>query len=104
MTGKLRVSPEKLISKSNEFAQSDAAVQSLTRQMLDIVGELGPSYAGEAASTYFSKLNGLQGDMEKVHKMIHQHTTELTAMARAYQQAGQDSLLRASSLKVNEII
>ena len=104
MTGKLRVTPEKLISKSNEFKQCDTTVQNLTREMLDIVNQLNPTYAGEAATGYYNKLKGLQGDMTKLHKMISEHTDDLNEMAKTYQQAERDNVQRASALKVNEIV
>lgn len=104
MTGNLRVTPEKMISVSTQFGQSDATVNSLTTQMMDIVSQLSSTWAGEAATTYYNKLKGLQGDMQKLHKMIQEHTTDLNDMAKTYQQAEKDNVQTASALKTNEIV
>ena len=103
MTGILRVTPEKLIAKSTQFAESDNKVNNLTNQMLDIVGQLNSTWAGEAASAYYTKLRGLQGDMQKLHRMIQEHSTDLNEMATTYKTAEDANLQTANALKTNEI-
>lgn len=104
MTGNLRVTPEKLISASSQFQQCDNTVNSLTQNMMDIVGQLNSTWAGEAATEYYNKLKGLQGDVQKLHNMIQEHTTDLQDMARTYQEAEKSNLQTASALKTNEIV
>lgn len=104
MTGNLRVTPEKLISMSQQFQTSDNNVNNLTRNMMDIVSQLNSTWAGDAATGYYTKLKGLQGDMDKLHKMIQEHTTDLQEMARTYQAAEQANVQTASALKTNEIV
>ena len=104
MTGNLRVTPEKMISVSGQFQQSDNTVNNLTKSMLDIVGQLSSTWAGEAATGYYSKLKGLDGDMQKLHKMIQEHTTDLQDMAKTYQEAEKANLQTANALKTNEIV
>ena len=104
MTGNLRVTPEKLISASTQFSQSDSTVNNLTTQMMGIVDQLNSTWAGEAASGFYAKLKGLQGDMQKLHKMIQEHTTDLNDMAKTYQQAEKENVQTASALKTNEIV
>lgn len=104
MTGNLRVTPEKMISMSTQFGQSDNTVNNLTSQMMDIVNQLNTTWAGEAATGFYNKLKGLQGDMQKLHKMIQEHTTDLNDMAKTYQQAEKDNVQTASALKTNEIV
>lgn len=104
MTGNLRVTPEKMISMSSQFAQSDSTVSGLTAQMMDIVNQLNSTWAGEAATGFYNKLKGLQGDMDKLHKMIQEHTTDLNDMAKAYQQAEKENVQTASALKTSEIV
>ena len=103
MEANLRVTPEKLKNKSQEFNASDRQVQSLTQQMLDIVGQLNGTWAGEAASAYYTKLKGMNNDMQKLHRMINEHTTDLSEIATTYQQSEQRAVQAASSLKVNTI-
>ena len=104
MTGNLRVTPEKLISTSTQFGQSDSKVNTLTQNMMDIANQLSSTWAGEAATGYYSKLKGLQADMQKLHKMIQEHTTDLQDMAKAYQEAEKANVQTASGLKINEIV
>lgn len=104
MTGNLRVTPEKLISASGQFQQSDSTVNNLTQNMMDIVNQLNSTWAGEAATEYYSKLKGLEPDMQKLHNMIQRHTTDLQEMAKTYQEAEKANLQTASALKTNEIV
>lgn len=104
MTGSLRTTPEKLISTSSQFQQCDSTVNSLTQNMMDIVGQLSSTWAGEAATEYYNKLKGLQGDVQKLHKMIQEHTTDLQDMAKIYQDAEKDAQQTSSALKTNEIV
>lgn len=104
MTGNLKVTPEKLISMSTQFGNSDTTVNNLTRQMMDIVGQLSSTWSGEAATGYYNKLKGLQGDMSKLHRMIQEHTTDLIDMAKAYQQAEKDNVQTANALKTDAIV
>ena len=104
MTGNLRVTPEKMISVSSQFQQSDNTVNNLTKSMLDIASQLNSSWAGEAATGYYTKLKGLDGDMQKLHKMIQEHTSDLQEMAKAFQEAEKANLQTANSLKTNEIV
>lgn len=104
MTGNLRVTPEKMISVSTQFGQSDATVNNLTTQMMDIVGQLSSTWAGEAATAYYNRLKGLQGDMQKLHKMIQEHTADLNEMAKTYQNAEKENVQTANALKTNEIV
>lgn len=104
MNATLRVTPEKLISTSNQFQQSDNTVQNQTRSMMDIVNQLNPSWAGEAATTYYNKLKALDGDMQKLHRMIQEHTQDLQEIAKTYQDAEKANQQTASALKTNEIV
>lgn len=104
MTGNLRVTPEKLISASTQFQSSDQKVNTLTRNMLDIVTQLNSTWAGEAATEYYSKLKALEPDMQKLHTMIQEHTNDLQDMARAYQDAEKANLQTASALKTSGIV
>lgn len=104
MTGNLRVTPEKMISMASQFGQSDSQVNTLTQNMMAIVTQLNTTWAGEAANEYYSKLKGLEADMQKLHKMIQEHTTDLQDMAKTFQEAEKANLQTASALKINEIV
>ena len=42
--------------------------------------------------------------MQKLHKMIQEHTADLQEMAKQYQEAEKANLQTASALKTNEIV
>lgn len=104
MTGNLRVTPEKLKSTSSQFQQSDNQVKNTTKSMMDIVSQLSRTWAGEAATSYYNKLRGLQADMDKLHRMIQEHTTDLQEMANTYATAERQNVQTANALKTNEIV
>lgn len=104
MTGNLRVTPEKLIAESANFAQCDSSVNQITQEMMNIVNELNTTWAGDAATGYYSKLKGLAGDMEKLHKMIQEHTKDLSDMAKTYQDAEKANAEAANALKTADIV
>lgn len=104
ITGNLRVTPQELKNTSSQFKQSDITVNNLTQQMMDIVGELNSTWGGEAATAYYNKLKGLQGDMQKLHRMIQEHVDDLQDMANVYEQAENANLQTSSSLKVDQIV
>lgn len=104
MTGNLRVTPEKMIAMSDQFRTSDSMVNTQTQNMMAIVTQLSTTWAGEAATEYYNKLKGLEADMQKLHKMIQEHTTDLQEMAKTFQEAEKANLQTASALKINEIV
>lgn len=104
MTGNLRVTPEKLISVSGQFSESDSTVNQLTQSMMNIASELNSTWAGEAATGYYGKLKGLDGDMQKLHRMIQEHTKDLAEMAKTYQDAEKANMDTANALKTSDII
>lgn len=103
ITGNLRVTPEKMISISGQFGNSNNTVNNLTNSMLNIASELKSTWGGEAATAFYSKLSGLQGDMNKLHKMVKEHTDDLQLMAKTYQTAERANQATAASLKIDQI-
>ena len=103
MNANLRVTPEKLKSKSQQFGACDRTVQNLTQQMLDIVNQLSGSWQGEGATGYYNKLKSLNADMQKLHRMIQEHTTDLNDIATTYQQGEQKAVQTAAALKTSGI-
>ena len=87
MTGNLLVTPERLISASNEFSNLGQEVNRITDDMLDRVESLSSTWAGEAHTAYQSKFSQLRDDMAKIYSMIREHSQDLSEMARNYQAA-----------------
>jgi len=103
MTGTLRVTPEKLISTAQSFSSSAGTVQNLTCSMLSTVDSLNGTWAGEAATGYYNKAHGLQESMNKMIKMINEHSTDLQAMAQVYQEAERTAQEAAAALQTDVI-
>lgn len=104
MEGILKVSPEKLTSTAAEFGACGTTVRNITTAMTDIVTGLSPVWAGEDASTYVAKFNGLQDDIEKMHAMIQEHVTDLNEMAKNYIQTQGGTVTEIESLSSDVIV
>ncbi|HKM22538.1 MAG TPA: WXG100 family type VII secretion target [Lachnospiraceae bacterium] len=87
MEGILKVTPEKLIQASTEFSSTGKTISTLTQEMTTIINGLKTIWQGDASTTYGTKFNGLQDDIEKINRMIQEHVTDLNEMAREYQSA-----------------
>lgn len=85
MAGILRVTPEKLQSTAASFESTGSTIMNLTQQMTSIVtGLSGQIWSGEAATSYVNKFNGLQDDMERIHKMVQEHSKDLQEVAQQF--------------------
>lgn len=104
MTGTLRVTPEKLISTAQTFSSVAGTVQNLTSSMLQTVDSLNSTWAGEAATAYYNKAHGLQDSINKMIRMINEHSTDLQAMAQVYQEAERTGQETAAALKTDVIV
>ena len=98
MTGTLLVTPDKLISTSQEFSQKATQINTLTQEMLQTVRSLNASWSDEASMTYIKQFEGLEDDMTKMYRMITEHSTDLQEMARGYNDAVKVNVQAASAL------
>lgn len=103
MTGTVRVTPEKLISTAQSFSSTAGRIQNLTANMLSTVESLNSTYAGEAATAYYNKARSLQGSINKMVRMINEHSTDLQAMAQEYQNAEKTAQETAAALQTDVI-
>jgi WXG100 family type VII secretion target len=104
MEGILKVTPEKLISTSSEFSQKGTAVSNLTTEMTSLVTGLSSVWLGDAASAYTQKFKGLDSDIQKLNKMIQEHSKDLSEMAKVYTQAEKASVDEINTLSSSVII
>lgn len=104
MEGTLKVAPERLTSAAAEFSACGSAVRSITAEMTSIVAGLSSAWAGEDASAYTAKFNGLQDDIEKLHAMVQEHVSDLTEMAQVYSGAVSGNVTEISGLSSNVIV
>ena len=98
MTGTIKVSPEKLVSTSQEFSTQGSTINALTGEMLNIVSSLSSVWEGDAATSYMTKFKGLETDIQTLNRMIQEHVNDLQQMANVYNTAEQSNIDDASSL------
>ena len=84
MTGTLKVDPQKLISASTEFHSSASRMQSLTNEMMSIVRSTTAAWQGEAQASYANSFQQLDDDMQKLYRIVTEHSTDLSEMAQTY--------------------
>lgn len=105
MAGILRVTPEKLQSTAASFESTGSSIMNLTQQMTSIVTSLsGQVWSGEAATSYVNKFNGLQDDMERIHKMVQEHSKDLQEVAQQFITAENANKDLANSLSSDVIV
>lgn len=104
MEGILKVSPEQLTSAATEFSACGTTVHNITSTMTDIVNGLSSAWAGDDATAYAAKFNGLQDDISRMHAMIQEHVTDLNEMARIYSNATSSNVTEIESLSSDVIV
>ena len=87
MEGILKVTPEQLESASGEFAAKATTVGNLTSEMTQLVEGLSSIWEGEAATAYTSKFRQLDDDIQRMIRMVQEHSNDLNEMARVYREA-----------------
>ena len=99
MTGTLKVDTKSLTKAANSFKTTGSQIQKLTQNMMDTVNKLtGNVWSGDAAKAYTTQFKGLQDDMQRMHRMINEHVSDLTAMAKEYEQSEQKNQHLAKAL------
>lgn len=103
MEGILKVTPEKLIQTSGEFATTGNQMKNLTSEMISQIQGMKGIWQGEAADAYGTKFNSLQTDMDKLYRMVQEHVNDLQEMAAQYQMAETGNTEQGSGLNINVI-
>lgn len=96
--GTVKVSFQELRNASQEFNTIGGQVQTMTGNMADMVKGLDGVWTGEAAQAFKNKFNELQDDMDRMIRMVQEHSTDLQDMANRYEQAEQANIQDSSSL------
>ncbi len=81
MAATLKVNTTELQRVASEYNTISGQVGQITTEMLNMVKTLPTCWTGEAADTFISKANALEGDMMRVKALIQQHERELTDVA-----------------------
>ena len=98
MEGIIKVSSEKLSSAAGEFGTQGNTVRTITDNMLNLASGLISVWEGEAAQTYMRKFNELEDDMQRIFRMIQEHSEDLKEMAANYQNADRQNEEAAAAL------
>ena len=104
MEGILKVTPEKLVQTSGEFASAGSQMKSLTGEMLSLIRNLRSSWQGEAATAYGNRFDNLSQDMDKLYRMVQEHAEDLQEMARQYQSAESGNTQTGNGMRGNVIV
>ena len=104
MEGILKVTPEKLVQVSEEFATTGNQMKNLTGEMLSLIRNLKSSWQGEAASVYGNRFDALSPDMDKLYRMVQEHAEDLQEMARQYQTAESGNTQAGNGMRGNVIV
>ena len=104
MEGIIKVSPEQLAATASEFGGQATQLQTLTAQMMDLLKSLSASWNGEASQAYLAKFQGLQPDMDKMFRMVQEHSKDLQEMSATYQNAERANVDATQSLLNNILV
>lgn len=103
MEGILKVTPEKLLQTSEEFGNMAVQMSGLTQEMMSLVDSLKGVWSGEAQAAYGNRFNMLNTDMDRLYKMVVEHSNDLSAMAQSYQEAENANAETGNSMDVNVV-
>ena len=105
MNGILKVTPERLAAAAGELEANGSSMKSCTDEMISLVNEISADvWSGDAASAYKSRFAGLQGDMDRIWKMINEHVRDLNEMANNYNMAETENQELTGSLSTQVIV
>lgn len=80
----LKVTPTELEAKASEFKLVMSQTKQLTDEMMKDVTGLSSAWTGDASAAYINKFKKLQTDMDTMGRMINEHITNLTDLAKDY--------------------
>jgi WXG100 family type VII secretion target len=104
MEGILKVSPEILINTADTFSTEGSQIGTLTTQMMELVTGMSGLWTGEASQAYITKFQGLEDDIQKLIRMVQEHSTDLQTMAQQYQTAEEQNAQLAQSLSADVVV
>lgn len=104
MEGILKVTPEKLMQSSGEFATVSGQIKNLTTEMMTKVQGMKTMWQGEAAEAYMTKFSSLQTDMDKLYRMVQEHADDLQEMASSYKMAEDGNAEQGNGLHAGIVV
>lgn len=104
MEGIIKVSPQLLTSTASEFENQGGIISNLTAEMMNLITGMSATWEGEAATAYITKFKGLEDDIQKMIRMVQEHSRDLQEMAQIYVQADTENAEEASGLSSDVIV
>lgn len=104
MDGMIKVSPEQLSQAASEFGTKAGTVSTLTAEMTNLVTGLASAWEGDASAQYIGKFRGLDDDIQKISKMIQEHSKDLEEMSKSYMDAEKINVDEANNLSSDVIV
>lgn len=104
MEGIIKVSPQLLTSTASEFSSQGTAINSLTGEMMNLITGMSATWEGEAAAAYITRFKGLEDDIQKMVRMVQEHSADLEEMAQVYAQTDTANAEEANSLSSDVIV
>lgn len=94
----IKVDYDDLSKASTDFNAKLTDVKTITSKMMETIKGTGVSWTGAASAKYIEKFEGLQDEINAIHKMIGEHVSDLEAMAKQYKAAEDNNEALASNL------
>ena len=95
----------------NDLKAKVDTLRQLNGQFKNQVGELEATesnlngmWEGEASTAYIAKFRGLEDDIQRMTRMIQEHSEDLQEMARIYSEADMANAEDANSLSADVIV
>lgn len=104
MEGIIKVSPQLLTSTASEFGNQGTVISNLTGEMLNLITGMASTWEGDAATAYITKFRGLEDDIQRMIRMVQEHSSDLQEMAQIYSEADMANAEEANSLSADVIV
>ena len=104
MEGIIKVSPQLLTSTASEFGNQGNVINTLTGEMMNLITGMASTWEGDAATAYITKFRGLEDDIQRMVRMVQEHSRDLQEMARIYSDADMANAEDANSLSADVIV
>jgi WXG100 family type VII secretion target len=103
MSERIKVAPEKLQAAAEQFRSEGEQVAATTGAMVNLASSLAGVWQGEASAAYIAKLRGMEGNIQRMVRMIREHSGDLREMAQNYERAESENTASAGALKQTEM-
>lgn len=104
MEGIIKVSPQLLSNTASEFGNQGNVISNLTAEMMNLITGMASAWEGEAATAYIAKFRGLEDDIQRMIRMVQEHSSDLQEMAQIYSEADMANAEEANSLSADVIV